>query len=86
MAMNQSDQIEALTRLMVAMHRRIPGVRPKNLMLANRREYRQVAKMTGTTVEAVRAWERGLLEPTTTQALTWLSVVHTRADQDSADG
>lgn len=76
--MAQSDQIEQLTRVLVA--------QAVSDGAAQRARYRAfgmgdsglgiLAKACGTTAEVVACWERGTARPTVTQALAWLTCLH----------
>lgn len=84
--MNQSDQIEALTRLLVHLHRRVPQARPANLRQRfDPQSPSKVAKLCGTTAETVLAWENGTLEPTTNQAIAWLTALYTADRRQAAE-
>lgn len=75
--MNQSEQIAALTQLVVWMH-----IKNGEAQALRRKAFGSVdsigklAKLCGTTAEIVTAWETGKLRPTPTQAIAWLTALH----------
>lgn len=77
--MNQSEQITALTALVVQLHRQgglAIGLRQKAFGLSGDSSSSMLGKMCGVSAETIYAWEKGTLEPTPTQALVWLGVLH----------
>jgi len=75
--MNQSEQIAALTSLVVKLHRQHgEAARLRLAAFGSTDSVSPLAKLCGTTPEVVRAWETGALEPTTTQALQWLTTLY----------
>lgn len=80
---NQADQISQLAGILVRMH--VDDGKATRLRLKSRLDPSHIGKLCGTTAEAVRAWERGTLAPTTTQALTWLSALYGHAAAAGAD-
>lgn len=75
--MNQSEQITALTKIIVDMHRRertAERLRQKSFIKPE--EDGRLAKLCGVTSETIRAWESGALDPTPTQAITWLTTLY----------
>lgn len=80
---NQSDQISQLASILVRMH--VDDGRAARARLKGRLEVGMLAKLCGTTPEAIRAWETGVLAPTTGQALTWLTALYGHATATGAD-
>jgi hypothetical protein len=68
------DDVERLTRVLVRMH--VHDGLAGRLRLASGREASAIGKLAGATAEAVFAWERGQLQPSTAQALAWLDALH----------
>jgi len=77
LSMNQSEAISTLTTLVVHLYRR-DGLarRLRATAFGSTDSMGKLAKMCGTTPEVVAAWETGSLEPTTTEAMRWLTVLH----------
>jgi len=75
--MNQSEQISALTQLVVWQHIKDgEAERLRRKAFGSTDSIGKLAKLCGTTAETVRAWETGKLRPATTQAITWLTALH----------
>lgn len=68
------DDVERLTRILVRMH--VHDGLAGRLRLASGRDASAIGKLTGSTAEAVFAWEQGTLQPSTAQALAWLDALH----------
>ena len=66
----RSDDIERLTAILVRMHQR--GGQAAFLRQASGFSVSHIAKLCGASPESVYAWESGILQPTTGQALAWL--------------
>jgi DNA-binding transcriptional regulator YiaG len=76
-----SDDVERITAILVAMHRE----QGKRQMEIQRFKFGansigKIAKLCGASGDLVVAWEDGRVRPTTTQALTWLSVLYSGTD------
>ena len=72
--MSLSDDLERLTRIVVRMH--VDGGRAALLRQKAGQPASRIAKLAGTTPEAIYAFERGDLDPTTGQALAWLTAAY----------
>jgi hypothetical protein len=74
-----SDDVERLTRIVVRQHqdgyRSAEALRYASFGLG-KDNARALAKLCGTTPETIVAWERGVLAPTTVQALAWLGALY----------
>jgi DNA-binding transcriptional regulator YiaG len=67
------EDLARLTAVVANLHR-VNGL-AERLRRSARLEASEVGKLCGVTAATIFAWERGELEPTTNQALTWMSVL-----------
>lgn len=73
--MAQSDDIARLTEILVRSHQGSSG-KAARLRQASGLSASEIGKACGASPDQIYSWESGVSQPTTGQALAWLSVVY----------